>query len=308
MAMTVKNRFHSHRISGLGRGAVRVMLSRYSLAALLVPAGFLLAAGGSRLEKSIPCSLAPRITISNPPGGVVVVRGWDKSEVHAVCLTASPKVSVDVDQMPASGDAEKVRFTTRVLDAQAESPEKTVSYEIDIPNGASLEIFNPSGSVTVERVSGDDRVESVSGAVSIRDAAGHTSVNSMNGAIELIRPTGRVEASSITGDLRFAASQSANVRAETTSGAIFFDGDFMAMGEYVLSSYRGDLDVTCPTSDSLELRARTVHGKVNNELHLKHAPQRAPSTPGNAFGLQKEGDATVELKSFSGTIHIHSRQ
>ncbi|HUI44177.1 MAG TPA: hypothetical protein VL523_19600 [Terriglobia bacterium] len=307
MAMFNKKWCASQRISVLGRRAVRTVLGRCGLVLLLVPSGLLGAAAGNQLEKTIQCIPTPRISISNPPGGVVVVRGWDKSEVHAVCLPATPKVTIDCDQVPARGDAEKVRFTTQVLDTQAGSQEKTVNYEIDIPSGASLEIYNPSGSVTVERVSGDDGVESVSGSVSVRDGAGHTSVTSLSGAIELIRPTGRVEATSITGDLRFTASESANVHAQTTSGAIFFDGDFVPLGEYVLSSYGGNMDVACPTSDSVELRARTVRGKVNNELRLKHAQPRSPSAPGNGFGVQNQGDATVELKSYSGTIHVHSR-
>ena len=280
-----------------------------SLALLLVPASLLLADGASRVEKSIPCTSAPHVTITNPPGGVVLVRGWDKSEVHAICVAASPKVSVDWDQMPASGDAEKVRFTTHVLDALAGPQEKTVNYEIDLPSGSSLEIFNPSGSVTVERVSGDDWVESVNGPISVLDGAGHISVTSLNGSIRLIRPTGRVEATSIMGDLRFVSSESRNIRAQTQSGNILFDGDFVPMGEYVLSSYQGNMDITCPATDSLELRARTLHGKVDNELRLKRdRPRAASSAPGNAlFGVQNRGDATVELKSYSGTIHLHPR-
>jgi hypothetical protein len=280
-----------------------------SLALLVVPKGLMLADGGSRLEKSIQCTSTPRVTITNPTGGVVVVRGWDRSEVHAICNAASSKVAVDWDQMPASGDAEKVRFATHLLDSQAGPQEKTVNYEIDIPNGASLEIFNPSGSVTVQGVSGDDWVESVSGPVIVTDGAGHTSVTSLNGNIQLIRPTGRVEVNSITGDLRFVASVSNNVRAETTSGNIYFDGDFEPLGSYSLVSYQGNLDVSCPSTDSLELLARTAKGKIDNELHLRHPERRSYAPPGSsAFGTIDTGKATVNLRSYSGTIHIHPRQ
>jgi hypothetical protein len=294
----------SHRLVGAGHRTKKVY--PYALPVLLLPAGALLvASGGSRWEKTFQAVPNLRISIVNPAGGAVIVRGWDRPRVHAVCLTASPKVEVDCDQMPAAGEAEKLHFVTHLVDSQATPDEKTASYELDIPVGATLDVNNPQGSVTVERLSGDAWIESVSGKISVIDSAARISARSLNGDIELVRSSGRIEATSVMGNLRFIASTSPMVRAQTTgSGNIIFDGEFVPTGDYVLASYQGNMDITCPPSDSFELRVRTVRGKVDNEMRLNRKSHLPFSAGEGLIGVHNQGDATVEIKSYSGTIHV----
>lgn len=274
---------------------------------MLLPAGVALAAdAGNRLEKSFRVVPNARVSISNAPGGAVTIRGWDRPEVHAICSTASSKAEIDVDQVPASGEVEKVHFSTHVLDAQATPAEKSATYEVDVPAGSSIVIYNPEGSVTVEHVSGDEDIESVNGKVAVNDSSGHVSVRSLNGNIDFARPSGRVEATSVMGSLTFKGSTSTNVRAQTQSGRIDFDGEFEPTGDYVMKSWHGDMDIVCSASDSFEMNARTVSGKVDNQFHLSHKGHTAPAQ-GEAFGYQNRGDATVDLKSYSGTIHVRPR-
>lgn len=274
---------------------------------MLASAGALLAGESGRVEKTFKTTENPRISLSNLKG-TIVIRGWDKSEVHAICLTASPRVEIDCDQMPAAGEAEKVHFSTHLLDQGAAGQGESADYTLDVPIGASLDIHDPDGSITVDRVNGDQWIESVKAAVSVSDGVGHVSVRSLNGDINLIRPTGRIEASSVMGNLVFKASASPMVRAHTTgSGRIIFEGSFVPSGDYVLSSYQGDVAISCPASDSFELRARTVHGKVDNELQLSRKSHVPFSYGSGLFGVHNQGDATVELSSYSGTIHLRPR-
>jgi hypothetical protein len=282
-------------------------LSRWGWLVMLVPAGALLAAEGGRVEKTFKTTENPRISLSNLKG-TIVVRGWDKSEVHAVCLTTSPRVEIDCDQMPAAGEAEKVHFATHLLGEGTGDQNQSADYTLEVPVGSSLDIHDPDGAITVQRVSGDQWIESVKASVSVSDGAGHVSVRSLNGDIDLIRPTGRIEASSVMGTLRFKGSASPMVRAHTTgSGRIIFEGSFVPSGDYVLSSYQGDVEISCPASDSFELRARTVHGKVNNELQLNRKNHVPFSYGSGLFGVHNQGDATVELSSYNGTIHLRPR-
>ena len=277
---------------------------------LLVSAGFLLAAGQGRTEKSYRAIPNCRIRISNPPGGAIVVRGWDKAEVHAVCVTNSPKVEIDSEPTPAGAEAEKLEFITHVLDIQAAPEEKRVSYELDVPKDSSLMISNPEGSISVERVSGDDWIDSVNGTISVIDGAGLIQVRSLNGDISLTRPVGHIDATSIMGNLTITGSQSQNVRAQTESGKITFDGEFLPIGDYLLKTYAGEINVICPASDSFSLEARSLHGKLDNQFKLRrraHVPFSEVDGGGSAFGSNKRGDASVTVKSFSGTIHVRPR-
>ena len=276
-----------------------------SLVLVLMATSVLLAAGTSRLEKTFETSRSPRISLVNLTGNVVV-RGWDKPQVHAVYDLFSPRVEVDAEALPSNGPADKIHFSTHVLDPQVSGDAQTVDYTLDVPLGASLEIRNPQGSVRIERMQADAAVESVGGNIVVTDFSGYLTVRSVGGNIEIIRPAGHVQANSITGSLHFVSPSTSQFRASTTSGRILYEGDFMEGGDYVLSAYSGDMEILCPASSSFELSAHTVRGKVESALPL--TPKRHPASPlasGNSLlGTHNTGKATVELTSFSGMIRI----
>ncbi len=290
----------------------RTWIRKYRiLALLLVPAAVLMGAGNeSRIEKSYESSHNPRISISNL-AGQIVVRGWDKDQVHTVATTHSPRVEVDTEFLPPTGPADKLHFTTHVLDPMAGGSSQIADYTLDVPVGASLEIRNPQGSVRVEGLHADDAsIESVGGAVYVIDFSGHLSVRTVGGDIELVRPSGRIEANSITGNLHFVSPATSKLRGSTTSGRILYEGDFAAGGDYRLSDYSGEMNIICPASSSFELNAKTVRGKLLNSMPLRRRRRAAsPISSGNSLlGTYRTGDPTVELTSFSGTIRIGPQQ
>jgi hypothetical protein len=276
---------------------------------LLVFAGALFAADGNRSEKTFEATPNPRVTVTNVTGQIVV-RGWDKPQVHAVYIVVSPHVEVDSGVMPPNGPADKVRFATHVLDPLVTGNDQTADYSLDVPMGSNIEIHNPQGSVRIEKLQSDDAsVESVGGAVWVSDFSGHLFVRSVGGNIDVIRASGRVEASSITGNLHFVSPTTSKLRAVTTSGRILFEGDFQDGGDYSLSAYSGNMEILCPPTASFELFAKTVRGKLDNEMPM--TIQRRTATPlssaNSLFGTHLTGKATVNLTSFSGTIHIRQR-
>lgn len=274
---------------------------------LLLPLGFMTAAEPVKIEKTIETIPTPRINVSNLFGHVVV-RGWDKTQVHAYLTISSPRVAVDTEIMPASGPSEKVHFTTRDLDSNVTGPEEMADYILDVPTGSNLEIRNPQGSVRIEKLAGDTEAETVGGDIVVTDVAGHLAVKSIGGDIEIVRPAGRVEASTITGNLHFLAPSSLKIHANITgSGRLIYEGDFMPLGDYVFSTYSGDMQILCLRASSFELRAKTVKGRLDNQVAL--IPKRRHNSPlpygaTSLLALHNEGRATLDLTSFSGTIHI----
>lgn len=272
---------------------------------LLFPAGLLMAQGLGQTEKSIVTTAHPRVTISNM-AGKVTVEGWDREQVHVAYRILTPKVAVDAEQIPSHGPADKVHFSTYLVDRTAPSLSPVVDYVLQVPTGASLEIHDPQGTVKIDSIKGDTTVDSLGGNVSVTDAGGPVSIRSVGGNIEVVRPAGQVEAYSINGDLHFVNPTSMRVHGTTTSGTIVYEGNFASGGDYVLSDYSGDITVLCPPDASFELDAKTVRGKLDNEFPLvRRGPVRSFVPPGNSiFGTQGSGQATLELTSFSGTIHI----
>jgi DUF4097 and DUF4098 domain-containing protein YvlB len=215
-------------------------------------------------------------------------------------------VEVDTQILPSTGPAEKIHFSTHLLDSTLPSGDQAADYTLDVPAGSSLDIRNPQGAIRVEGIQADSSVESVGGNITIRDYSGHLSVHSIAGNIEIIRPSGIVEAYSITGNLHFVSPSTTKLHGSTTSGRIFYEGDFMERGDYILSAYSGDMEIICPSTASYELSARTMKGKVINTLPMTRRRESAsPRDHTNSLlGTHNTGKATVELTSFSGTIRI----
>ena len=276
---------------------------------LLVLSGTLLAADNNRVEKTFETSPNPRVTLANARGQILV-RGWDKAQVHAVYSVVSPRVEVDTEVMPSNGPADKIHFATHLLDPLISGKDQTADYSLDVPMGTDLEIRNTQGSVRIEKLQADDTtVESVGGAILVSDFTGHLFLRSVGGNIDVIRPSGRVEAYSITGDLHFISPTTSKLRGSTTSGRILFEGDFPDGGDYSLSEYSGDMEILCPPSASFELFAKTDRGKLLNEMPMtiRHQAATPLSSANSLFGTHLTGKATVNLRSFSGTIRIRQR-
>jgi hypothetical protein len=269
----------------------------------------LAAAEGNRSERTFDAATNSRITVTNMTGQILV-RGWDKAQVHVVYSVMSPHVEVDTEVIPPNGPADKIHFATHLLDPLVSGKDQTADYSLDVPVGTNLEIRNPQGSVRIEKFQGDDAtVESVGGAIFVSDFTGHLFVRSVGGNIAVIRASGRVEAYSITGDLHFVSPTTSKLRGSTTSGRIFFEGDFPDGGDYSLSAYSGDMVILCPPSASFELSAKTVRGKLENEMPMttQHRSATPVASANSLFGTHLTGKATVTLRSFSGTIRIRQR-
>jgi len=287
----------------VGKRWVRRILQPLGL--LFVSAALTWAAGEGRLEKTFDTTREPRITLNNLKGNILV-RGWDKAQVHVVYTVASPRMEVDSDFFPNTGPADRMHFDSHLLDPTLPAGEQVVDYTLDVPSGASLEIRNPQGKIIIEGMQADASVQSVSGDNSVRDNSGHLSIRSVAGDIEVIRPSGIVEADSITGNLHFVSPSTTRLRGSTTSGRILYEGNFAGRGEYLLSAYSGDLDIVCPVSASYELSAKTLKGKVINTMPMTHRRESASSQDArrSLLGTSNTGRATLELTSFSGNIRI----
>lgn len=275
------------------------------LAAVLLSAAWMLAAGEGRTEKTFDSSREPRVSLNNLKGHVLV-RGWDKAEVHLVYTVASPRVEVDSEILPAGGPADKVRLDTHLLDSALAADDQVVDYVLDVPVGTSLEIRNPQGKILVQGMQADASLQSVGANISIRDYSGRLLVHSVAGDIEVIRPSGSVEAYTITGSLHFVSPSTSRLHGSTTSGNIVFEGDFMERGDYILSAYSGNVDILCPSAASFELNAKTLKGKVINTMPMTHRHESASSlgTSNSLMGTHNTGRANLEVTSFSGSIHI----
>jgi len=271
--------------------------------ALLWP--FVAPVSAHRIEKRFTVEGRPVITVRNDHGRIEV-KSWKRPEVTVTGSHTSDKVEVDTKQA-----GNRIEVTTHVLAENLKPADLQADYEITVPEESELQVHTDSGTVVVERVFGDMSFDTVAADVRLQQVAGYLVIKTVGGSVVCVRCAGRIEVTSISGHVQLVEPQLEHARVQTTSGNILFDGDFLRRGIYTLKNYSGLIEVRFSESDSFDLSATSLYGKVENEAKLKpdtHPGRHAvPRFSKSLIGTHNEGHARVELSSFDGTIRIRKR-
>jgi DUF4097 and DUF4098 domain-containing protein YvlB len=276
-----------------------------SKAVILVPGLLALTAvpvWARHIEKHFKVDAHPIVTIHNP-NGVITIKAWTKQEVMVMSDQNSDAIEVEADQAN-----NRVDITTHAISDTASPDDMRADYQVNVPEDADLQIHDDSGAVNVANVLGDMNVETIAAGVGMADTAGYTTVSTVNGSFQCLRCSGRIEVRSISGNIRLEDLRSSDVLAQTSSGNIVFNGQYLPNGSYRLKDYSGVVEVRFSPLDSFDLSATSLKGKVNNEAKLE--PSRhgfLPRIGDSLVGALNAGRARVEVTSFNGTINILKR-
>jgi DUF4097 and DUF4098 domain-containing protein YvlB len=258
-----------------------------------------------RIEKVFPVLKNSNLVLMNY-SGIISIRGWQNSEIKAICVKHSQNVEIDTEF-----GGNKVRIATHVLDKLA-SPEKAkVDYQIFVPEDAGVQVQSNMGSVTIENIRGPVNVDVVDAPVRIVGTTGYVVAKSLGSKLEICQSRGIIQTNSVSGDIVFSKLESDNVMALSTLGNIFYEGDFNRGGKYSFSTNEGFIAINCPDQASVEWEAKTVKGAIESDLPIKSKSHR--SVPRNSLerqslvGVSNSGDATVQLTTFSGKIKIRRK-
>jgi DUF4097 and DUF4098 domain-containing protein YvlB len=285
-------------------------VSRFSAGTTLVALLLASTAGAQsrRIEKHFVVADKPVVTVQNPSGHIQV-KSWDKHEVMVVGQHSSSNVEMDTEQ---SGN--RIEIATRPSSATPRGEALTADYDITVPTESELQVRTDTGNVTVDSVHGDMSFDTVGADVSLQDVEGYLVIKTIGGSLLCTRCAGRLDANSISGSFQLMQPVMDNVRVQTSSGNILFDGGFLSRGIYVLKNYSGTIEVRFSSNDSFDLNAASLYGNVINQApvvpdkHRMRAPQYSNALAKSLFGTLNDGNAKVELSSFSGTIKILKRE
>jgi DUF4097 and DUF4098 domain-containing protein YvlB len=264
------------------------------------------AAQARRFERHFNVEGKPVITVQNATGKIQV-KAWDKPEVLVAGQKASASIEVDTEQV-----GNRIEIATRVISESAAPDALRADYDISVPVESELQVRSDSGNVTVDSVHGDMSFDTVAADLNLQDVEGYLVVKSIGGSTTCTRCSGRLDANSISGNFKLLQPTMDNVRVQTSSGNILFDGSFMNRGIYVLKNYSGTIEVRFSSTDSFDVRATSLYGNVINQApvvpdrHNMPAPRSGMAK--SLFGTMNDGRAKVELSSFNGTIKISKRE
>jgi len=274
----------------------------YKLAALAGMCALLtLPAAAAKKECRYPAATNASVNVVNQ-FGEVTVRPAAGSQIVISANPASEQVEVDCSQVDG-----RVEATTHFLQ-RADSAHGRVDYEISVPPSVNVSVRNASGPIHLNGMSADITLRSDTAAVEARDLSNaHLRVMTVNGPVTLQNISGgNVEVLSSGGDVHLNSVSGPKVTVSTTSGNIFYDGDFGHGGEYSLTNHTGNIDVTLPSSASVDLDARSSHGSVEDSFPLRQKTHLANAlVAGRSFaGTSNSGSSSVQLRSFSGKIRL----
>lgn len=264
------------------------------------------AAQGRRFERHFTVQGKPVITVQNATGRIQV-KAWDKQEVLIAGQKSSSSVEVDTEQV-----GNRIEVATRVVSNNPNPDALRADYDISVPAESELQVRSDSGNVTVDSVHGDMSFDTVAADLALQDVEGYLVVKSIGGSTVCVRCAGRFDATSISGNFQLLQPTMDNVRVQTSSGNILFDGGFMNRGIYVLKNYSGTIEVRFSSSDSFDVRATSLYGNVINQAPVvpdrHNMPAPRSTLAKSLFGTMNDGRAKVELSSFNGTIKISKRE
>jgi DUF4097 and DUF4098 domain-containing protein YvlB len=268
---------------------------------ILVTATF--ASGETRKEYRFTVGPQAAISVINQYGPISVKPGAG-SQVVVTAILYSDKVEIDQSQ---SGS--RVNVLSHLLPG-ATADTGRVDYEVVVPSDASVTLHSMTGPLHAEKLHGDVTLEGATAIMDVRDISNaHVHVKTLNGPVTLTNILdGHVEITTVAGDVVLTRVSGPLVQVNSTSGRISYNGDFGSGGEYLLTSHTGDIEASAPPDASIDVTARSVKGKVENDFLLepKHTPFVIKA--GSAFaGTLNKAASSVKLLSFSGKIHLKKR-
>jgi DUF4097 and DUF4098 domain-containing protein YvlB len=270
---------------------------------ILVLAAFA-AAQTTRKEMHFKVGRRASISIVNQYGPISVKPGPGKRVMVTATLYSG---KVEIDQ---SKRGNRVSVLSHLLDG-ADATTGRVDYEVLVPADASVTLHSTTGPLRVEKLRGDVILEGSTAMVDVRDVnAAHVHVKTLNGPVTLTNVSdGYVEVTSVSGDVALNAVNGAQVHVNSSSGRIHYDGDFGEAGQYSLTSHSGDIEAIAPSYASIEVVARSVQGRVENDFPLEPEHTSFVTRAGSAFaGTVGKAASSVKLLSFSGKIHLKKRE
>ena len=248
-------------------------------------------------KKEFTYTVGPRAVVSITNNyGPITVRPSPNRQVVVETVTHSDAVSLVNEQ---HGDRIELRSMSTRQGANL------VDYTVLVPVDAFVSLRSSDGTIRAQGLRGDVILEAAAGSVEVTDIRdAHLHVRTLTGPISLTDIRGsHLDIHSVSGNVSLRNVTGPSVEVNSGSGLISYEGDPGPVGEYLLTSHSGDLDVSIPASALVDIKARSIKGQADPDFPIANGFSAART--GNL--LLKPGTITgsrFELRSFRGKIHL----
>jgi hypothetical protein len=266
--------------------------------------------GAPKTDQTIDVTKGTRLVLNNN-AGEVVVRSWDRDQVHIVASHTTRETV----------DAQTADLTLRIRSRSQRGPSGLVDYQLTVPrwmavnlSGTYLEatIEGTAAEVTVETVHGNAKVIGGGGAVSLRSvegvitvdkASGRVQATTVNEGIRISNVTGEITAETTNGDIVIENAQSSNLEASTVNGDVTFNGTIRDNGSYRLTTHGGDIRIGLGGAKNATVFVRTFQGDFAADFPIQLPEGQSSRSGSKRFNFTLgSGSARIEAQSFNGDI------
>lgn len=282
------------------------------------------AAAQIQIDKSRPARPRGEVGIENLFGSVEVI-GWDQERVSVTGSLAAGTEEIDF-----RGEEGEVWIDVDVPESWLYESDDDAEYRTDlivhVPLGSSVgvetlnatvTIRDVSGAIEVETVNGDViitgdfpavEVESMTGSVEIRARSAEMEVETLSGSVSLYGARGQVAVGTVSGPIAVQGNDFEEVRLETTSGTITFDGSFGGLGELDIESHDGAVEVILPRSIKAAFECETFGGQITSDYPGRpRKDTRFDPRTELRFSTSLESEVEISIETFSGDITLRAR-
>jgi DUF4097 and DUF4098 domain-containing protein YvlB len=175
--------------------------------------------------------------------------------------------------------------------------------------------------VAVKHVGGDISLNNIEQGITASTHEGDVMVENSGGAIMLEATNGNIVALDIApseiGDIFRAKTNSGAIVLQqidhrqneiiSNSGSVKFVGSFQSGGQYDFRTQNGTISLAIPEKSSCKINALYGYGKFNSELKLLTITEEATPKAQRLIATIGDGDANVNLTTYSGAIRIRKQ-
>lgn len=276
---------------------------------------------GTPVDETRPLAPDGQLDVSNVKGAVVI-RGWDKPEVHVTGTLGANTPGLDI-----TGDGTHLTIKVKNeggggwLDWGSDSDMGPTRLELSVPKGVSLTVnvvsarvkatgleggkldFNTvSGNLDIAADSPSVKLDSVSGDARLDGRSGELKINTVSGDVHVRRVDHAASAQTVSGDVRLAGGPLRKVAVDTVSGDIHVAASLAADSAARLHSMSGDIHLDLRGDADASLHAKSMSGDIRSAFGKATSSGYGPGS--SLEYTLGDGGGRVTLESLSGDIDI----
>jgi DUF4097 and DUF4098 domain-containing protein YvlB len=249
--------------------------------------------------------------------GTIVISGWTRPEARVIARAEDGIIDADFTNTRIALNARPVRrgnnnrrteitveifipIGTRVLATSSGGDIRVRGTLAEVQaqsSGGDIEVVDAADRINVQTVGGDLRVEK---------ARGTTTVVTGGGDVEIHDVVGPLSVRSVSSDLVLRSIESSEVRIQTTSGDVTYEGTVDPKGSYEVNAHSGDVHFFIPTGTGASVSLQTYNGDIDSVFPMTLMPgQNLRRQRGQRMEFDiGDGGSRIRIETFSGDITI----